>query len=462
MPTVPASAATTPTSQADRVSIYYQYVRGLRTKINDLFLAVADCNYDVIILTETGLNDCIDSLQIFGSSFSVFRCDRNRINSNKTSFGGVLIAVNHRYSCVQVRTCFGERLEQIFADITIGCRHLLVGAVYIPPDRSHNVELFDEHVASVRELCDIASFDDHVLICGDYNQPRLQWIQNADDNVLIADTLSVPASSAALLDGMDFMNMTQINYHRNQLDRTLDLVFCSDNYKPNVNPAVVALLPVGTHHPPLEISIPSRREFPTDYSHGTDDKPGLDFGKVDYELLCSDLQNIDWDCLNVSQNVNEMASKFCFIVQQWLQANVPAQRPPKSPAWSTSLLRKLKRERNTSQRKHRAQRSLESKLRFQCASNAYCSLNSDLYKAHVMRVQTNLKRNPKSFWKFVNSKRKNSSIPKNVVYDNAEAKTSAECCELFARFFESVFNQSSATDAEAASASLDVPLDLIA
>lgn len=133
-----------------------------------------------------------------------------------------------------------------------------------------------ESQASIRFL-NLFPTHSTVLICGDYNQPRLQWIPNADENVLIVDTLSVPASRAALLDETDFINMTQINYHRNQSDRTLDLVFCSDNYKPNVNSAVVALLPVDTHHPPLEISFPARRELSTDYSHGADNEPGLEF-----------------------------------------------------------------------------------------------------------------------------------------------------------------------------------------
>ena len=75
------------------VYAYYQNVRGLRTKVDDLFLAANDCNYDIIMLTETGLDGCIDSLQLFGSGFNVYRCDRSSIKSQKSSFGGVLIAV---------------------------------------------------------------------------------------------------------------------------------------------------------------------------------------------------------------------------------------------------------------------------------------------------------------------------------------------------------------------------------
>ncbi|XP_055622265.1 uncharacterized protein LOC129765851 [Toxorhynchites rutilus septentrionalis] len=445
----------------DCVWLYYQNVRGVRTKIDDLLLAVTDCNYDVIILTETGLNDCIDSLQIFGSTFNVLRCDRSCINSNKTSFGGVLIAVHHRYSCTQIHTPHGERLEQVFAVIVIGSKRLAIGAVYIPPDRSRDVELIDEHVASVRDLCDNATCVDQVLLCGDYNQPRLQWLQSAGGEVLPAGASTVSASSAALIDGMDFLNLSQVNWHRNQLDRTLDLVFCSNGCNVIVNTAVVALLPVDTHHPPLEISLPVPRTCQYSDGYPVADEYTHDFGKIDYGALGYHLPTLNWTYLNACQNVNEMASDFCFTIQRWLRENVPHRRRPVSPSWSTALLRQLKREKNACQRKHRVLQSSDSKLRFQHASNAYRKLNSTLYKAHVLRMQTNLRQNPRNFWKFVNSKRKNSTLPSNVLYNDVEANTHTECCELFAKFFTSVFDHIPASEAQVKFASLGVPMDVI-
>ena len=71
------------------VLMYYQNVRGLRTKIDELFVAASDCDYDIIALTETGLNNCITDVQLFGDCYCVYRCDRNPTNSDKSSFGGV-------------------------------------------------------------------------------------------------------------------------------------------------------------------------------------------------------------------------------------------------------------------------------------------------------------------------------------------------------------------------------------
>lgn len=48
-----------------------------------------------------------------------------------------------------------------------------------------------------------------------------------------------------------------------------------------------------------------------------------------------------------------------------------------------------------------------------------------------------------------------------MVYDHVKASSSAECCELFANFFASVFNHTASSTVEAESASSEVPLDFL-
>ena len=70
------------------ISILYQNVRGLRTKVDEFFVAVSDVQYDVIVLTETWLNECFHSAQLFGD-YHVYRCDRNPLSTGKSRGGGV-------------------------------------------------------------------------------------------------------------------------------------------------------------------------------------------------------------------------------------------------------------------------------------------------------------------------------------------------------------------------------------
>lgn len=58
-------------------TLYYQNVRGLRTKADDFYSNVATANYPILCLTETWLDDSCASAQYFTPGYTVFRRDRN-------------------------------------------------------------------------------------------------------------------------------------------------------------------------------------------------------------------------------------------------------------------------------------------------------------------------------------------------------------------------------------------------
>lgn len=52
-----------------QMSVYYQNMQGLRTKKDSLYSAVLTCDYDIIALTETWLNENIFNAELFGSRY---------------------------------------------------------------------------------------------------------------------------------------------------------------------------------------------------------------------------------------------------------------------------------------------------------------------------------------------------------------------------------------------------------
>lgn len=63
------------------ISIYYQNVRGLRTKSHEFLSNILDCDYDVVCVTESWLNDGFYSSEYFDSRYDVFRCDRDSVST---------------------------------------------------------------------------------------------------------------------------------------------------------------------------------------------------------------------------------------------------------------------------------------------------------------------------------------------------------------------------------------------
>lgn len=99
---------------SEKIKCFYQNTRGLRTKIaRGLKNKIACTDYDVIALTETWLNDNIDSENIFDSGlYMVHRSDRsartytrpNNSISNNENFlgGGSLIALNKNIPALRI------------------------------------------------------------------------------------------------------------------------------------------------------------------------------------------------------------------------------------------------------------------------------------------------------------------------------------------------------------------------
>lgn len=461
-PNIPApniSMLQNTTRDASRLWVYYQNVRGLRTKIDDFYCNVLECNFDVIILIETGLNEAINSTQLFGSNYNVYRCDRSHINSSKSRFGGVLIAVHHRFISSSVVATSGETIEQVCVSTRIGSKRLLLCAIYVPPDKSKDLSVLNGHIESIQELCNSGSDSDCLLVCGDYNQPGISWSW-ADGEIRPVNSVPLPVASSFLIDGMDFHNLHQRNLERNHLGRILDLFFCHTDFPVEISRSVSPLLPVDLHHPPLVVCLPSLVDDGALLLNASDEL-ALDYSKIDFDVLMDFLSVTDWDLLFDGLNADEMAETLCAVLNNWMDTNVPIRRPAVSPAWSTALLRKLKRKRNASQRRLRRYRSLANKRSFHLACNEYRNLNSSLYKSYVLRVQTNLRRNPKSFWSYVNSKRKNSTMPASVFFNDVESSIGGEKCELFAAHFSSVFAAESITSTELVSAVSDVPSNLV-
>ncbi|CAK1544542.1 unnamed protein product [Leptosia nina] len=74
----------------NNLNIYYQNVRGLRTKSHSFLSNVVQSNYDIICLSETWLTPDFSDYEYFHVGYNVYRQDRG---AGGERGGGVLIAV---------------------------------------------------------------------------------------------------------------------------------------------------------------------------------------------------------------------------------------------------------------------------------------------------------------------------------------------------------------------------------
>ena len=59
---------------------------------------------------------------------------------------------------------------------------------------------------------------------------------------------------------------------------------------------------------------------------------------------------------------------------------------------------------------------------------------------YIRDVELNIKNNPKYFWEYIKSKRKQSHFPANMSYNSLKSSDPQQVCNMFAEFFESAFS----------------------
>lgn len=172
------------------LKIYYQNVRGLRTKTS-IFCRNVCMNYcyDVICLTETWLVQGISDSELFDDRYIVWRRDRDYGRTNQTLGGGVLIAVRRELAS-EARSDWCSNAEDLWITLTLHCRK---------PNVRYKLHLCTTYICNQgaesslsAQLATFSSYlpdiilknpSDKFIIIGDFNMPNLSW-QMSDGAVI--------------------------------------------------------------------------------------------------------------------------------------------------------------------------------------------------------------------------------------------------------------------------------------
>lgn len=163
---------------SSHVSIYYQNVRGLRSKTTSFRLSMLANDWDVVALTETWLNESVSSAELFPHSYQVFRRDRCTLSTGLSRGGGVLIAVASHINVTRLfhlENCG----ENIWLKLEFGNkRRIIISNVYFPPNSPLHIYLNYYDTFNQYNLV-----NEKIILLGDYNLP----IRGADFNLALGN-----------------------------------------------------------------------------------------------------------------------------------------------------------------------------------------------------------------------------------------------------------------------------------
>lgn len=129
--------------------VYFQNVRGLRTKLQLLYENISYSQYDIVVLNETWLTHDMDSAELRLFDYDVYRKDRSRETSDFSRGGGVLIAV--RKTITSSFLSVGGGVEHLFVKIDLdGGDGYVLATAYLPPRSTP--EKYIEFAGSVDDI----------------------------------------------------------------------------------------------------------------------------------------------------------------------------------------------------------------------------------------------------------------------------------------------------------------------
>lgn len=112
-----SSSALPSTKSPDDLLIFYQNVRGLRTKLKQLRTGIHLDGYNIFAFSESNLTSSHFTSELGFDHFTVYRCDRNSNSSKKKSGGGVLLAISNSILSNQIVGSI-KQIELLFVRIS--------------------------------------------------------------------------------------------------------------------------------------------------------------------------------------------------------------------------------------------------------------------------------------------------------------------------------------------------------
>ena len=416
-----------------KFSVYYQNTRGIRSKLSDIYCEVLGENFCALAFTETWLSPDIHSSEILDTRYNVFRNDRNAQNSSKSRGGGVLLAINNKYKCSQVSS-EDSVTEQVWVKVSIPSRSLIIGCIYLPPKSA--VETYNAHMLSVQSICDLNPNCD-IVVVGDFNLPNIVWTHEPDFDGLLPTNITNECE-ICVCDNYFNLCFNQLNNIENANGKILDLCFCNCSGIELVKCAAISKLDV--YHPCFVVYLDSYQD---NLLYNSIDS-FYNFKRANYEEIGRFLSNISWlEIFSSASNVNEALDSLYSFLYQAIVLFVPVSYKFKStyPAWFNSRSISLVKMKKAAHKQYKASKSGADylkfdKLRSQCKESIKAS-----YTSYLNNLETDLKRHPKKFWKFIRTKTR-TSLPPQMKYRESILTSETDISNAFMDYFYSVYDDS--------------------
>lgn len=433
---------------SSNLKIYYQNVRGLRSKTMQFYRNLSLSSYDILILTETWLMPGVSDSELFDDRYIVWRRDRDYAVTGQSRGGGVLIAVRKDLNATP-QPCYCSTAEDLWLTLSIKQRNirssikvsLNICVLYLCK-QNLGLSFSNQLNNFLFKLDDILinKPNEKYLIIGDFNMSAISWSLNTGESSLSPDNVN-SVDEHSLIDLLYTHNLSQYNGILNNYGRILDLVLSNDTVI--VSECQDPLVTIDPHHNALNIDV---NFFQLTYL-----KPEVCtkyiYSKGDYNKINKEISEIDWYNEFKHKSIESAVNCFYSNLNIIINKNIPSKtcKNDTYPVWYTAALKKVLKEKHKFFKKYKTYGNLSDKATFELLRERVKRLESECYLKHIKLVESSIRIDPGYFWKFIKSRSNTSSMPSSLTYGNKVAADGNDICNLFSDYFYSTFLPSSRT-----------------
>ncbi|XP_069109887.1 uncharacterized protein [Argopecten irradians] len=393
---------------------------------------------DIVICTETWLNNNIPSHEYFPShSYTTYRKDRTP-NKKGQSHGGVLIAVTNAYHSEHAKELDTDN-ESIYININMTNSHnLTVGAYYRPPsDKGKSIEHLEDSINRIGQNNNTITY-----ISGDFNLPHIDWHTNTT-----TPSTPQPKLHQHLLNIINDKSLTQTTASPTRGEHILDLTLTN---RPSIINKQEILPPLGKSdhdivYTEIDVRLKKIRRPPRDI---------LIYNKANWDNIKTDLEQLNTQLDERSNdNIEEIWHSFKTTLNKSIDKNIPTKHithKSKLP-WITRPIRQLI---NKSKRLHKQHKSKpEIKHKYKATKSELQKQTRNAYLNYLEKMITdipideprsshpNKKHNPKKLFSYIKTTKKENSDITALRKDGHLLTDTTDKANILNQQFQSAFTQ---------------------
>lgn len=325
--------------------------------------------------------------------------------------------------------------------IKVNTKKVYITCSYIPPQS--DPAIYKYHIEAIKFVAAKINPVDLVFVFGDFNLPSIRWEYSPDGFYHLP--ISVDDYEDEIFNNLTDISLYQINGIKNCFDKLLDLVFVNEPNECTISRTYPVSLPEDIYHPTIEISCNLHSCNPV--KNNSSNEKFFCFKRANFTELISFIHNTNWlQLLALSDysahSVDEMVDKFYKTMLEYMDECIPKFKPhsKSGPPWNCKQLSTLKNLKNKYFKKYKSSGSTFFYGKYSVLRAQYNVLNKQMYQNYLQNVKSNFARDPKTFFNFVNCKRKSSGFPKVMKYLGTESSDDSMISDMFANFFASTYS----------------------